>query len=75
LWSEIADTLLDHFRAGSGVAGHVAALEEQVAAGTRSPTAAASELLASFFHHNTVHAAPLPSGCRSAGLTKRGSKS
>src|SRR5215831_6237277 len=41
LWSEIGDSLLDHFRAAPGVAERLAALETEVAAGTRIPTASA----------------------------------
>jgi len=63
LWSEIGDTLLDHFRAAPGVAERLAAIEKEVMAGMRTPTAAVRELLASFFDE-----------ARSPGLTKRGSK-
>jgi LAO/AO transport system kinase len=48
LWSEIGDTLLDHFRAAPHVARRLAAIEEEVTAGTRTPTAAARELLTLF---------------------------
>lgn len=49
LWSEIGDSLLDHFRAAPGVAERLAAIEEEVMAGTRTPTAAARALLGPFF--------------------------
>jgi LAO/AO transport system kinase len=48
LWSEIGDTLLEHFRAAPGVTRRLAAIEEEVMAGTRTPTAAARALLAAF---------------------------
>jgi LAO/AO transport system kinase len=49
LWSEIGETLLDLFRSTPEVVGRLAAVEEEVKAGTRTPTAAARQLLASFF--------------------------
>jgi LAO/AO transport system kinase len=48
LWSEIGDSLLDRFRGAPGVAQHLAAAEQEVIAGTRTPTAAARALLAAF---------------------------
>jgi LAO/AO transport system kinase len=48
LWSEIGDSLLDHFRAAPPVARRLAALEHEVMAGTRTPIAAARALLAAF---------------------------
>ena len=48
LWSEIGDSLLEHFRAAPAVARRLAEVEEQVMAGTRTPTAAARALLAAF---------------------------
>ena len=48
LWSEISDSLLDHFRAAPAVARHLAAAEQEVMAGARTPTAAARVLLAAF---------------------------
>ncbi len=48
LWSEIGDSLLDHFRAAPAVAQHLAAAEEAVVGGTCTPTAAARALLATF---------------------------
>ncbi len=48
LWSEIGDSLLDHFRAAPGVAQRLAAAEEEVIAGTRTPSAATRQLLATF---------------------------
>src|ERR1700730_14040124 len=48
LWSEIGDSLLDHFRAAPAVAQRLAALEQEVMAGTRTATPAARSLIASF---------------------------
>jgi len=48
LWSEIGDGLIEHFRAAPAVARRLAAAEEEVMAGTRTPTAAAGTLLAAF---------------------------
>jgi len=48
LWSEIGDSLLDHFRAAAGISAQLAALEQEVMAGTRAPTTAANALLAAF---------------------------
>lgn len=48
LWAEIGDSLLDRFRAASAVAQHLACLEAEVMAGTRTPNAAARQLLAAF---------------------------
>ena len=45
LWSEIGDTLLDHFRAAPGVAERLAALEKEVVAGMRTPTAAVAGIV------------------------------
>ena len=70
LWSEIGDTLLDHFRAAPGVAQRLAAVEEEVMAGTRTPTAAARELLTLFV--GEACESPVPR--RHTGLTKRGPK-
>jgi LAO/AO transport system kinase len=49
LWSEIGDGLLEQFRAAPAVAHRLAAIEEEVTAGTRTPTAAARTLFAAFF--------------------------
>ena len=68
LWSEIGDSLLDHFRAAPGVAQHLAAVEEEVMAGTRTPTAAARELLTLFVREACEGSVPR----RRTGLTKRG---
>src|SRR5436309_953023 len=70
LWSEIGDSLLDHFRAAPGVAQHLAAVEEEVMAGTRTPTAAARELLTLFVREACEGSVPR----RRTGLTKRGRK-
>jgi LAO/AO transport system kinase len=70
LWSEIGDTLLDHFRAAPGVAQRLAAVEEEVTAGIRTPTAAARELLTLFV--GAACEGPFPR--RHTGLTKRGPK-
>ena len=48
LWSEIGDSLLEHFRSAPAVTRRLAAIEEEVMAGTRTPTAAARSLLAAF---------------------------
>jgi len=48
LWSEIGDSLLDHFRAAPIVARRLAAVEREVMAGARTPNAAARALLAAF---------------------------
>jgi LAO/AO transport system kinase len=48
LWSEIGDGLLERFRAAPAVARRLVKFEEQVMAGTRTPTAAALALLAVF---------------------------
>jgi LAO/AO transport system kinase len=48
LWSEIGDSLLEHFHAAPAVARRLAAVERDVMAGARTPTAAARDLLAAF---------------------------
>jgi LAO/AO transport system kinase len=48
LWSEIGDSLLDRFRTAPAVIPLLAAIEQEVMAGTRTPTAAARALLAAF---------------------------
>jgi LAO/AO transport system kinase len=48
LWSEIGDTLLDRFRSAPAVARRLAAIEEEVTAGTHTPAAAARRLLGAF---------------------------
>jgi LAO/AO transport system kinase len=70
LWSEIGDTLLEHFRAAPGVTGRLAAIEEEVMAGSCTPTAAARELLKLFV--GEACESPVPR--RHSGLTKRGPK-
>jgi LAO/AO transport system kinase len=70
LWSEIGDTLLDHFRAAPGVAQRLAAVEEEITAGIRAPTAAARELLTLFL--GEACDSPVPR--QHTGLTKRGPK-
>jgi LAO/AO transport system kinase len=70
LWSEIGDTLLEHFRAAPRVGRRLAAAEEEVMAGTRAPTAAARELLNLF----VAEACESPVPRRHSGLTKRGPK-
>ncbi len=70
LWSEIGETLLDHFRAAPGIAQRLAAAEEEVAAGTRTPTAAARHLLTLFL--GEACESPVPG--RHTSLTKRGPK-
>jgi LAO/AO transport system kinase len=49
LWSEIGDSLLDRFRANPAVSRRLTSLEAEVMSGTRTPTAAAGELLTAFF--------------------------
>jgi len=70
VWSEIGDTLLDHFRAAPGVAQRLAAVEEEITAGIRAPTAAARELLTLFL--GEACDSPVPR--QHTGLTKRGPK-
>jgi LAO/AO transport system kinase len=70
LWSEIGDSLLDHFRAAPAVAQRLAALEEEVTAAIRTPTAAARELLTLF----VGEACESPVSRRHTGLTKGGPK-
>jgi LAO/AO transport system kinase len=70
LWSEIGDTLLDHFRTAPGVARRLAAAEQEVTAGTRTPAAAARELLTFFGGETCQGSVPR----RHTDLTKRGSK-
>ena len=48
LWSEIGDSLLERLRDAPAVVQRLAALEEEVMAGKRLPTAAAQALLAAF---------------------------
>jgi LAO/AO transport system kinase len=70
LWSEIGAALLDHFRTVPRVARHLATTEEEVTAGSRTPTAAARELLTLF----VGEACESPASRRHTGLTKRGPK-
>jgi LAO/AO transport system kinase len=68
LWSEIGDSLLDHFRAAPAIAQRLATVEAEVMVGARTPNAAARDLLRTFFGldcRNPPHPAPLPaSGTR-----------
>jgi LAO/AO transport system kinase len=48
LWSEIGDTLLERFRASPEVTERLAAVEQKVMTGMRTPAAAARILLAAF---------------------------
>jgi LAO/AO transport system kinase len=48
LWSEVGDSLLDHFRASPAVARSLATVEREVMAGMRTPSAAARVLLETF---------------------------
>jgi GTPase len=50
LWTEIGDGLLERFRAAPAVAARLAASEREVGAGTRTPAAAARDLLAVFLN-------------------------
>jgi LAO/AO transport system kinase len=74
LWSEIGDSLLDHFRAGPSIAGRLSDVEREVMAGTRTPSATARELLASFFHETCANSASSPNLRGRPSLTERGSK-
>jgi LAO/AO transport system kinase len=58
LWSEIGDSLLDRFRGSPGVARLRARVEEEVVKGSRTPTSAAQQLLASFLEENYAGPAP-----------------
>jgi LAO/AO transport system kinase len=49
MWAEIGDSLLDRFRGAPAVARRLAAIEDEVVAGTRTPAAAARDLLVAFF--------------------------
>jgi LAO/AO transport system kinase len=48
LWSEVGDSLLERFRAAPAVSARLAAIEQEVMAGARTPAAAARTLLAAF---------------------------
>jgi LAO/AO transport system kinase len=48
MWSEVTDTLVDDLRADPALRAHLAALEDDVAAGRCSPAAAAGEVMAAF---------------------------
>jgi LAO/AO transport system kinase len=48
LWAELGDSLLDRFRAAPAIAGRLGEIEREVAAGERTPAAAARELLEMF---------------------------
>jgi len=48
LWSEVGDGLLERFRAAPAVSARLAAIEQEVMAGIRTPAAAARTLLAAF---------------------------
>ena len=48
LWAEIEESLVEQFRAASPVARHLAAVEAEVVAGTRTPADGARALLAAF---------------------------
>ena len=47
-WFEVGDSLVERFRAAPAVSARLAALEQEVMAGTRTPAAAARTLLAAF---------------------------
>jgi LAO/AO transport system kinase len=74
LWSEIGDSLLEHFRAGPSIAGRLSNVEKEVMAGTRTPSATARELLASFFHETCGSSASSPNLRARPSLTEGGSK-
>jgi len=48
LWAEIGDELLERFRAAPAVSARLTKVEREVAAGKRTPAAAARDLLAAF---------------------------
>jgi LAO/AO transport system kinase len=48
LWAEIGDSLLECFRAAPAIAARLTEIEREVTAGTRTPVAAARQLLAAF---------------------------
>jgi len=48
LWQEIGDGLVERFRAAPAVSARLTKVEREVAAGKRSPAAAARDLLAAF---------------------------
>jgi len=60
LWSEIDDCLIEHFRAAPAVAALLEVVEEEVMAGTRTPTAAARALLAAFLDEGGQQACSPP---------------
>ena len=60
LWSEIGDSLIEQFRAAPRVSERLAALEQTVMAGTRTPTAAARALLATFLGEDRQQASLHP---------------
>jgi LAO/AO transport system kinase len=53
LWSEIDDSLIEHFRAAPAVARSLAAIEAEVMSGARTATSAARTLLAAFLGETT----------------------
>jgi LAO/AO transport system kinase len=53
LWSEIDETLLEHFRTAPAVARSLAAIEAEVMSGARAATSAARVLLAAFLDETT----------------------
>jgi LAO/AO transport system kinase len=53
LWSEIGDSLIEHFRAAPAVARSLAAIEAEVMSGARTATSTARALLAAFLGETT----------------------
>ena len=53
LWSEIDESLLEHFRMAPAVARRLAAVEAEVMSGARTATSAARALLAAFLGETT----------------------
>jgi LAO/AO transport system kinase len=53
LWSEIGDSLVEHFRAAPAVTRSLAAIEAEVMSGVRTATSAARALLAAFLGETT----------------------
>jgi GTPase len=66
LWSELGDTLLDYFRASPDIAARLSAVENEVMAGTCTPTAAVRDLLKSFLQQTGANSPPRRSPCQGA---------
>jgi LAO/AO transport system kinase len=55
LWAEIGDSLLERFRAAPAIGARLAKIEREVAAGKRTPAAAARHLLAAFLGERSAN--------------------